>query len=252
MKRKGFTLIELLVVIAIIALLMSILMPALSRVREQARKRSCGSRIRQQLLALTMYANDNNGTLPLPSTPGNWMHDLAISTVEFMLNTGMTREMFYCPSNAVYQKYNDYFWEYTTEWDGKKFVNPNSGSFLIAGYLYIIETTRGDRPAIRNNESKTGQKSWCRTVYEKQTATKELCIDETAGQTKAGTRFGFTFGQIGGGGIWSAYQLYEQSNHLKDDEEPEGGNIGFLDGHIEWRDFEDMEDRVGSTTHYWW
>ncbi len=44
--RKGFTLIELLVVIAIIALLMSILMPALSRVRKQAQSIACMSRIK--------------------------------------------------------------------------------------------------------------------------------------------------------------------------------------------------------------
>ncbi len=58
--EAGFTLIELLVVIAIIALLMGILMPALQRVREQARQQSCGARIRQHLLALNMYADDND------------------------------------------------------------------------------------------------------------------------------------------------------------------------------------------------
>ena len=199
-----------------------------------------------------MYADENNGILPLPSTPGNWMHDMAISTVEFMMDTGMTRDMFYCPSNFVYQKYNDYFWEFTTEWNGTEFVNANSGSFLIAGYIYIIQTTRGDRPEIRNNENKTGPKKWCKSVYEKQMARMEVVVDETAGQTRAGTRHGFTFSEIGGGGIWSQHQLYETTSHLKDDEEPQGGNIGFLDGHIEWRDFEDMEDRIGSTTHYWW
>ncbi len=54
----GFTLIELLVVIAIIALLMSILMPALQRVREHGRRQSCGSQIRQHCMAFIMYADD--------------------------------------------------------------------------------------------------------------------------------------------------------------------------------------------------
>lgn len=59
-KRKGFTLIELLVVIAIIALLMSILMPALQRVRQQARRIACMGNLRQWGFYWKMYTDDNN------------------------------------------------------------------------------------------------------------------------------------------------------------------------------------------------
>jgi prepilin-type N-terminal cleavage/methylation domain-containing protein len=65
--NAGFTLIELLVVIAVIAILMAILMPALQRVRLQARQRACASQIRQQVLSFTMYADQNNTILPLPT-----------------------------------------------------------------------------------------------------------------------------------------------------------------------------------------
>ena len=61
MRRKGFTLIELLVVIAIIALLMSILMPALARVREIAARVVCGSNLSGIGKAMNIYANDNEG-----------------------------------------------------------------------------------------------------------------------------------------------------------------------------------------------
>jgi len=57
----GFTLIELLVVIAIIALLMSILMPALGRAREQAKSVVCQSNLRHWGSIFSMYAGDNNG-----------------------------------------------------------------------------------------------------------------------------------------------------------------------------------------------
>jgi len=60
-KKRGFTLIELLVVIAIIALLMSILMPALSRVKGQARKVACQGILKQWGLFWKMYCDDNNG-----------------------------------------------------------------------------------------------------------------------------------------------------------------------------------------------
>ncbi|UCF44246.1 MAG: prepilin-type N-terminal cleavage/methylation domain-containing protein [Planctomycetota bacterium] len=59
--RKGFTLVELLVVIAIIALLMSILMPALARVRNQAKAVLCLSNLKQWGLVFSMYTEDNNG-----------------------------------------------------------------------------------------------------------------------------------------------------------------------------------------------
>ncbi len=63
-KREGFTLIELLVVIAIIALLMGILMPALQRVKKQARTVYCLSSLKQLGMAMTMYADDNGGFIP--------------------------------------------------------------------------------------------------------------------------------------------------------------------------------------------
>jgi prepilin-type N-terminal cleavage/methylation domain-containing protein len=65
---KGFTLIELLVVIAIIALLMGILMPALQRVRQQARSVACLSKLKQWALYFAMYAEDNSGRFMAGST----------------------------------------------------------------------------------------------------------------------------------------------------------------------------------------
>ena len=60
----GFTLIELLVVIAIIAILAAILFPVFSRARAKARQTACLSNIKQLTLAIDMYAQDNDETLP--------------------------------------------------------------------------------------------------------------------------------------------------------------------------------------------
>ena len=71
-RDRGFTLVELLVVIGIIALLISILLPSLSRAREQANLVKCSSNVRQLALALVNYAAENKGKFPPNINAGAW------------------------------------------------------------------------------------------------------------------------------------------------------------------------------------
>ncbi len=83
--RQGFTLIELLVVIAIIAILAAILFPVFARARENARRSSCQSNMKQIGLAVLQYTQDYDEKMPKafvdPNVDGSWMY--ATSTVAY-------------------------------------------------------------------------------------------------------------------------------------------------------------------------
>ena len=226
------------------------------RGRERAKRIVCLANLKQLTAACNVFADENGGMMPLPRTAGNWLQDVDVKTVNFMLGTGITRKMFYCPSNTSHQKYSDLFWLYSNQtWDGERFLIELG--FVISGYCPILQTTTGNRPAIRTYVKDTEKKIWIRTNQESSPATRELFVDSIMGILQSNTKYGRNFGQIPGG-IYSRSAVYDRTNHLMSDDNPPGGNIGFLDGHGEWRMFEpDIENgvavpRYGNNPGFFW
>src|SRR4051812_22206665 len=104
-RKLGFTLIELLVVIAIIAILAAILFPVFAQAREQARKATCQSNLKQFSIAFAMYKADFDNKFPMggwitaPNGTADWQgrsRDWHIAVFPYVKNKGV----YNCPSST--------------------------------------------------------------------------------------------------------------------------------------------------------
>ena len=252
--KRGFTLIELLVVIAIIALLLSIIMPALSRVKEQCRRVVCSNNAKQMGLGLSLYAEDNKQRFPVDKyDKSHWMWDVATTITDTIQNSGgLTRDGFYCPSFP--QSNTDQKWDYCEEAHPDYYNNPFASPYRVTGYSWFIE--RGTTLSNKNLELTYSNGGYFEGSGKKQFVTK------FTGRNSAGTELvaDAVLSELDGDGEHSFANIndgWNRTNHIIHSEEPAGGNVLFMDVHVDWRPFERIEKRFEQsnsslTVEFWW
>lgn len=240
---RGFTLVELLVVIGIIALLISILLPALSKARRSATKVKCMNNLRSTGQLFFVYSANNSGWLPCGSDPAtvqsNWLWDVPVPTRDLIVDNGGLRKIFYCPE--FQDQDTDGLWNFTS-------------TISVWGYVFLFDRDFAGTPA--PNYSKP--QPLVQLAYQTRTAPvqprndpavtflpaadTELGADAAPAQDAAGTIFG---------GVKGGFQYNHQVSHVGNNGKPEGVNVLFMDGHVVWRPFVEMKVRTTSSP-YWW
>jgi prepilin-type processing-associated H-X9-DG protein/prepilin-type N-terminal cleavage/methylation domain-containing protein len=227
-RSTAFTLVELLVVIGIIAILMSLLLPALNNAREQARKTQCAASLHNIGLAMNVYANENKRKVPVHRGNGNnWFWDLPFATRDAIIKAGATRDNFYCPSGDLQN--DDHLWAFPDATNG----------WTVSGYFWLTQRLGGgglSNPAftILNYPATAPDtmRQLRKRVDQPMAADTELVTDANLSVGNPPR-----FSGIDGG--WPSHR----SNHLKRGNQGVGGNILFLDGHVAWRHITEMKVR---------
>ena len=245
----AFTIVELLVVVAILAILALVQLPALAKAKCRTLQSQCATNLKKFALVSLIYGNENNDRLP-QMTGGDWPWDMSVNVANALLNEGCLRDEMYCPANPLQNA--DGLWN---------FAFPN---FRTLGYATAFQNT-ASVSATNLNPTITPRQILIAslTLPAPRASQRVLLADATisiAGQsqTDAASRAFYEYVHIPGGYNapgWTGHQTAHMSPYSSNPYSPypAGGNVAMLDGHAEWRPFQNMVPRnSGGNPVFWW
>lgn len=291
-QKRAFTLIELLVVIAVIALLLAILVPALSRVKEYAWRVICGNNIRSQATGIRLYSEQNDGAVPL-NEGGYWLQDITFwCTNQITAYSGVDYKSFFCPANKIRKPDDARFWQYSLLGSNPGLypgANPSAGpvtcldestltltqvrtNYRVMAYNYMFERMDRSTPpqSINRPTLLNGTKAiWITKISSlTNSSSTYMIVDNTLSAISAvapdynkAPASGCNFVEVSGG--LRNWGIYDSTNHLARQiegglgtrKDAAGGNCAFADGHVEWknrREIKCLYQLNSGTPYFWW
>ena len=230
-KIKGFTLVELLVVISIIAILLAVLMPALNKAREAAKRTICGNNLKSLNQALMLYANDNDGRAVNGDTnnPGCWV-DFSNKAKPFVPPVSNSHQSHYTEAGQIAALKKGAFWKYLKTPDIYKCGNAKK----LPIWSGISPITNPGMEAISYTMPMSFQDKvkpeFCPLSIQNQPGT---LITKLANIKNTGGRMSFLCG-VYPSGSWVVYYDASKWRDPPSKRHGDGMTVGLLDGHAEW------------------
>jgi prepilin-type processing-associated H-X9-DG protein len=235
-RQQAFTVKELLVILFMLALLGTAAIGSMSGARDRTIIAQCESNLRQFSLAFLIYGGENNDKMPSLTSGGFWAWDLPWAAGNSLNAYGAPWQVMYCPGTASRFSLTDDFALYT---------NYATGFFHVVDYALTLGGGTLNPTNVNSSIVPQSLAFGPAIMPPALPSRRVLLADATLNL------------QANGSGSWDSipggYSKAHTTSHMAGSV-PAGGNVAFLDSHVEWRAFSQMVVRTTATgaPYFFW